>query len=302
MPEDGGNPTPYFSGISRRGIRWPHSLRSLRHRNYRLFFFGQLISLIGSWIQTITQNWLVYRLSGSELQLGLLNFVALLPLLPLTLWSGGAIGPDVQAEAADHRFNADDAAGAGAGPAGPISRLSGYGTSCASRLYSGGCTRSRCPPGKSFVAELVPKSYLSNAIALNSVVFNSARIIGPSIAGIIIAMTGEAPAFFLNTVSYIAVIIALAAMKFSRVEKKRTQRSISSFLKEGIRYTAKHRTAWIMISLVGVSALFTMPFMVILPSVVNYFPGKGGGRLRADDVDCGARRACGGGVGGLPQE
>ena len=267
-------PETFFLWHVLEGIKWPHSLRSLHYRNYRLFFFGQLISLIGTWIQTIAQNWLVYRLSGSELQLGLLNFVALIPLIPISLWSG-----DLSDRMSKRRLLVI------------VQTLMMFQAIALAALtyfnivqvwhvmflafIFGGLQAFDMPARQSFIPELVQKDYLSNAIALNSVVFNSARIIGPSIAGILIALTGEASAFFLNGLSYLAVIAALLLMRIEPVKVTADGQSLAGRLKEGIRYTLRHRTAWIMITLVGVSSLFTIPFMTMLPAIVKYFPGKG---------------------------
>lgn len=256
------------------GIKWPYSLRSFRHRNYFLFFFGWLLSLIGTWIQYIAQNWLVYKISGSEFDLGMVNFIALIPLIPLSLW-GGSLADRVSKRKilviVQILMMLQSLVLTVLTFAGIIEVWHILILAC----ILGALDAIDIPVRQSFVVEMVGKEDLSNAIALNSVLFNSARIIGPSIAGILIAFVGEAPAFMLNTVSFLAVIGALGMMHLKPRPAPKKHVSMAEHLREGIHYALHHRMTWVLISLIGVSALLSLPFLVLMPAIVKQFPGTG---------------------------
>src|SRR5581483_11908665 len=189
-----------------------NTLRALRHRNFQLFFGGQLISLIGTWMQSVAQAWLVYRLTGSSLLLGSVGFASQIPVF-LFAPIGGIVAD---------RFNRHRVVIA---------------TQCASMVLAlilailtltgkihvwhifvlaallGVVNAFDIPARQSFLVDMVGKEDLMNAIALNSSMFNGARIVGPAIAGILVASIGEGWCFFANAVSYIAVIIGLLLMK-----------------------------------------------------------------------------------------
>jgi MFS family permease len=243
--------------------RWQIALRALRHRNFQLFFSGQLISLIGTWMQSVAQSWLVYRLTGSALLLGSVGFASQIPVFlfaPL-----GGITAD--------RFNR---------------RHIVIGTQVASMVLAfilaaltllhkvqvwhvfvlaallGIVNAFDIPGRQSFLVDMVGKEDLMNAIALNSSMFNGARVIGPAIAGILVARIGEGWCFFANAVSYIAVIIGLLMMKV----QSRPQALMASPLEhmmEGFRFVNRTAPIRALLLLLGLVSLVGMPYVVLMP-------------------------------------
>ena len=183
------------------------TFRALRHRNYRLWFFGQLTSLVGTWMQTIAQNWLVYQLTGSARDLGIVNFVGAIPLVPLTLYAG------VIADRFEKRKVIFWCQAAMMALAFLLAALCWTGTVrfwhvLLLAFLLGAVQALDTPARQAFVVELVGKEDLSNAIALNSGAFQAARVVGPAAAGVLIAVSGVAGAFFINGASFLAVLFA----------------------------------------------------------------------------------------------
>src|SRR4030066_1345190 len=181
------------------------TFRGLRHRNFRLWFFGQLISLVGTWMQTIAQNWLVYQLTGSARDLGLVNFVGAIPLVPLTLYAGAIADRfskrkiifAMQAAMMVQAFLLFALCWAGVVQVWHVLVLA---------FLLGAAQALGTPARPALRVELVGKEDLSNAIALNSGIFHGARVLGPAAAGILVATSGVAGAFFVNGVSFLAVL------------------------------------------------------------------------------------------------
>src|SRR5579863_4749916 len=194
-----------------RGSRWQVAGRALRHRNFQLFFSGQLISLIGTWMQSVAQSWLVYRLTGSSLLLGTVGFASQFPVF-LASPLGGIVAD---------RYNRHRVVIA-TQTASMVLALILAALTLTHRvtvleifvlaILLGIVNAFDLPGRQSFLVEMVGKEDLMNAIALNSSMFNGARIIGPAIAGILVARIGEGWCFFVNAVSYIAVIVGLLLM------------------------------------------------------------------------------------------
>ena len=181
----------------RLGLRWPDGIRTLRHRNFRFFFFGQLISLIGTWMQSTAQQWLVFRLTGSELSLGIVTFAGFLPVLVLSLFMGVIVDRFPRRKADPDHADLVHYPGRGPGRADlhgyrPVLARAGPGA------LLGVGNALDMPARQAFYVDMVDRDELLNAIALNSSVFNGARIIGPAIGGLVVALLGEAPAFALN--------------------------------------------------------------------------------------------------------
>ena len=239
--------------------------RSLKYRNYRLFFSGQGISLIGTWMQRIAMPWLVYKLTGSVLLLGVVSFVGQLPTMVLAPIAGVLtdrmnryhvmIGTQVLSMV----------------QAGILTLLVYSGTIEIWHiiLLSGilGCVNAfDVPARQSFVIELVEKKDdLGNAIALNSLMFNGARIIGPSVAGILLASVGEGMCFLLNSISYLFVIASLLFMKVKPFSPAKNNSRIFQDLKEGLQYTFGFPPLKHVILLLAVVNLMGMPFSVLMP-------------------------------------
>ncbi|MBI3734765.1 MAG: MFS transporter [Chloroflexi bacterium] len=247
------------------GLRLPPTFRALRHRNYRLYWFGQLISLIGTWMQNVAQPWLVYRLTGSPLALGLVSFSQSVPILMLALW-GGVIADRVdkrkliiitQTIAMTLAFVLAALTWSGAVQVWHVMLIA----------FCLGCSDAFDMPARQvFVAETVGKEDLMNAIALNSTMFNTARIIGPAVAGVLVAALGEAGAFTLNGLSYIAVIAMLFMIKMAPPEASAARGgSLARNLKEGLNYVRHDKKVLTLLAMVAVPAIFGMPYSTLMP-------------------------------------
>src|SRR5947209_10498346 len=188
------------------------TFRSLRIRNYRLFFFGQLVSVTGTWMQTVAQSWLVLNLTGSGVDLGLTVALQFLPMLLFGMWGG------LLADRLDKRPLLVATQAAGGILAVALWALVATGTVELWMVYVfafllGVVTMVDMPTRQAFVVEMVGPDEVSNAVGLNSAMFNTGRILGPAAAGLVIAWFGVAPAFLANGLSYIAVIAGLLDMR-----------------------------------------------------------------------------------------
>jgi MFS family permease len=246
-----------------RASRLPTTLRALRHRNFQLFFSGQLISLIGTWMQSIAQSWLVYRITKSSLLLGAVGFASQIPVFLVS--PVGGIAAD--------RYNRQKLV-IGTQTASMILAFVLAGLTLTNRItireifvlaaLLGVVNAFDIPGRQSFLVEMVGKEDLINAIALNSSMFNGARIIGPAIAGILLSAIGEGWCFFANAVSYIAVLIGLFMMRVPE-RPHRSHKSPVAHMMEGfrfVRYTAPIRAILILLGLVS---LVAMPYTVLMP-------------------------------------
>jgi MFS family permease len=245
------------------------TFRSLRHRNYRLYWTGQLVSLIGTWMQSVAQGWLMHRLTSSALMLGLLGFCQFLPVLLLSLWAG------VIVDSMDKRklllitqsaFLVQAVLLAAAVSTGRVTPT----TVLVLAFFFGTINALDLPARQSFVIELAGKEDLSNAIALNSAAFNTARIVGPAIAGILLATVGEAGCFWLNAVSYIAVIASIWRMDLAprpgiRFDARRAVEAMA----EGVRYAKSVRPLRNLLTLLGLTAGLGFQYMILLPVYVR---------------------------------
>ena len=244
--------------------RLSSTIRALRHRNFRLFFSGQLISLIGTWMQTVAQSWLVYRLTGSSALLGSVNFASQIPVFLLS-----PLGGVVADRHSRHRIViATQAASmllAFALAGLTLFRIVQVWEIFVLSALLGVVNAFDIPARQAFIVEMTSREDLISAIALNSSAFNGARIVGPAVAGITVAAVGEGWCFFANAVSYIAVIAGLLMM---RVPPFRTRQSESSALRhvaEGFRFVARTAPIRTLLLLVGLVSLAGMPFSVLMP-------------------------------------
>lgn len=246
-----------------------HTFRALRHRNFRLYWTGQLVSLIGTWMQSVAQAWLMHRLTSSAFMLGLLGFMQFLPVLLLSLWAGVIVDSIHKRKlllVTQTAFLLQAALLATAvsthvvTPAMVLALAFVFGTINAVDL----------PARQSFVVELAGKEDLSNAIALNSAAFNTARILGPAIAGILLVTIGEAGCFWLNALSYIAVIWSVWRMDVLTgpaipFDAKRAMQT----MKEGIQYARSVRPLRNLLVLLGLTAGLGFQYMILLPVYVR---------------------------------
>ena len=243
---------------------------ALRHRNYRLFYFGQMISLIGTWMQTIGQSWLVLELTHSAWYLGLVGALQFLPVMLLALFGG------VLADRLPKRKVLLFTQSSAMIQATLLWILIATGQVqiwhvliLATLL---GLTNSvDMPTRQAFVVEMVGREDLPNAIALNSSVFNAARIVGPGIGGLVIYWLGVAPLFLLNALSFIAVLIGLAMIDMKqlhgqvKLDKQASRQGTLRSLREGLAYVWRTPSVLLVIAVVGAISLFGINFNVILP-------------------------------------
>lgn len=251
----------------------PHALRALRHRNYRLYFSGQVISLVGTWMQQIAMSWLAYRLTGSPLVLGVVAFSGQIPILLLAPFGG------VLADRFDRRRLLMVSQSLALTQALLLSALTATGRIepwhlALMALFLGTVNAVDVPARQALTAHLVAdKGDLSNAIALNSFTMNGARLVGPSIAGLTVALLGEALCFLLNALSYLAVLLALSAMRLPREESKR--QAAGQALREGFAYA--FGTPWMRNTLFLVASLsfFITSYATLMPVVAHRVFGGG---------------------------
>ncbi|MCA1564453.1 MAG: MFS transporter [Acidobacteria bacterium] len=259
-------------------FRIPAALRSLGHKNYRLFYGGQLISLTGTWMQIVAQSWLVYRLTGSAATLGLVAFAGQMPgflLAPL----GGAAADTFSR----HRILITTQALAML-LAFALAVLTLTGTVAVWHVYVlaallGVVNAFDIPSRQAFVADLVGREDLVNAIALNSSMINGARLVGPAIAGLLVATIGEGWCFFVNGLSYIAVIAGLSRMRVARQVMAAERRSPIRRIVEGFSFVGRTGPIRALIILLGLVSLFGMPYTMLMPVFADRILHVGAGGL-----------------------
>ena len=241
----------------------PNTFRALKHRNFRLFFSGQFVSLIGTWMQSVAQSWLVYRLTGSVVLLGFIGFASQIPVFLLAP-IGGAVADRhnrrriliiTQTSAMIFAFI--------------LAFLTLTGNIQVWHLFViaacfGIGNAFDIPTRQAFAVDMVGKEDLINAIALNSSMFNGARIVGPAIAGILVAWIGEGWCFFLNAASYIAVITGILMMNIEIKIHPKTGSTISN-IAEGFKFVAKTAPVRALLLLLGLISLMGMPYAVLMP-------------------------------------
>jgi len=245
------------------GSRFLLPLRPLSFRNYRLFFLGQLISLMGTWMQSVAQQWLVYRLTGSAALLGLVGFLSQIPMLLLTPF-GGVIAD---------RFPKRNIVVVTQ----TLFMLLAFAFAFLTltnhiRVWHipllaflfGVVNAADVPARQSLVPELVPREVLVNAIALNSAMFNLARIVGPAIAGLMVAAFGEGWCFFANAVSYLAVIIGLLIMDLPNDYTAPTTSPLKHLL-EGFHFVVQTSPIREILMLLGLVSVMGMSYTVLMP-------------------------------------
>ena len=266
--------------VEGRKLRWQAVGRALRHRNFQLFFSGQLISLIGTWMQTVAQSWLVYRLTGSGLQLGAVGFASQIPVF-LFAPIGGIVAD---------RSNRKHVV---------------IGTQVASMLLAfvlaaltlthmidhrvwlifvlaallGVVNAFDIPGRQSFLVDMVGKEDLMNAIALNSSMFNGARVVGPAVAGVLVARLGEGWCFFANGISYIAVIAGLILMNVHAPARVSANTSPWDHIVEGFQFVNRTAPIRSLMLLLGLVSLCGMPYVVLMPLFADKILRGGGQEL-----------------------
>ena len=250
------------SGVS--VSRWSVMFRALRYRNFQLFFGGQLISLVGTWMDNIAEAWLVYRLTGSSLLLGTVAFAGQIPVFLLAPIGG------MVADRWDRRRVVIATQAASMVLAGILAGLTLSGRVKVWEVIllaslMGVVNAFDIPARQAFLVDMVGREDLMNAIALNSSMFNGARVIGPAIAGILVASIGEGWCFFANSVSYIAVIAGLLMMRIGRRAVEAHHASAFEHIAEGFRFVRHTAPILALLLLLGLVSLVAMPYSVLMP-------------------------------------
>ena len=268
------NVPPEVLPLRARQFRVPKTFTALRHRNYRLFLSGQLVSLAGTWMQIIAQGWLVYQISGSELALGLVGFSSAIPVLIISPW-GGVVVDQVskrnllvvtQTIAMAFAFILAILTFTGLVQVWHIVLLA----ACMGvvNAFDG-------PARQAFAVEMVGREDLPNAIALNSMTFNSARIIGPAIGGLLLAAVGAAWCFTINGLTFLAVIGALLAMKIAPMVRQPETQSPWAKLKSGLVYVRDDHDLRALLLLAFAFSIFGISYGTVLPAFVDKVLGQG---------------------------
>ena len=243
--------------------------RALRHRNYRLFFSGQSVSLIGTWITRIATSWLVYRLTNSAFLLGLVSFCGQIPTLLLAPFAGVIVDRWDR-----HRILVwTQVLSALQSLALALFALSGAITVewiLALQVVQGVINAFDTPARQAFVVQMIEdRADLPNAIALNSTMVNGSRIIGPSIGGIIIALVGEGWCFMIDAISYIAVIASLLAMRVDATPPRASSESVIDELRTGYRYVTGFPPVRTALTLLAIVSAMGMPYSVLMPMIAS---------------------------------
>jgi MFS family permease len=258
---------------AKTSLPWPRSLRALRHRNFQLFFLGQLISLTGTWMQSVAQAWLVYKMAsragehGAEdyaaLLLGSVGFASQFPIFAFATL-GGVVADHVNR----HRIIVLTQS-LSMGLAFTLAILTLSHTVQIWHIFLLACCVGMVnafdiPARQAFIADMVGRDDIVNAIALNSTMFNGARMVGPAVAGILVATIGEGWCFLLNAVSYLAVIAGLLMMRVTP-NISTLPGSVRRRIAEGFGYAWQTRPIRALLLLLGLISLMGMPYAVLMP-------------------------------------
>lgn len=248
------------------GVTWRKTFRALRHRNYRLFFYGQLVSLMGTWMEQTAMSWYIYQTTNSKFLLGAVVAVSALPMMLFSIWGGSL---------ADRYSKRDILVGT------QIAQMifafflaAGVWWQMATPLFiiilaacNGAAMGFDIPARQAFTVEMTSRDDLLNAISLNSSIFHAARVVGPAIAGFVVATIGVALCFFLNGVSFIAVIAGLMMMRVAPLSsEKPEQLGAWAHAWSGIRYAMNHQRLRTLLLLFLAIGIFGWSYAVLMPA------------------------------------
>ncbi len=259
---------------SRSGFALANGSRAFAHRNYRLFFAGQGVSLVGTWMQTVAQAWLVLQLTGDPFWLGVLSAVQFLPVMILGLF-GGLIADALPKRKTLIVTQTIQMLLAFALFALSVTDVVQVWQILILATLLGVTNAVDMPTRQSFAVEMVGREDVPNAVALNSAMFNGARIVGPAVAGIAIGIFGIPIAFLLNGLSFLAVIVAYAVMRDedlrspARYNRPSTVQAVGQTLAEGLRYVRRKEMLLLPIVIVGLASTFGMNFGVVVPALAD---------------------------------
>ncbi len=246
-------------------VHWRETFAALRHRNFRLFFVGQLMSLTGTWMQNTAQGWLVYQLTGSKLMLGAVVAVGSTPMMLFSMWGGSVADRQpkrtvvlcTQSWMMLLAFVFAAIVWTGVVQPWHILVLAAFG---------GSAMAFDMPARQAFMMEMTSRDDLMNAVSLNSSIVNGARVIGPAVAGIVMAHAGIATCFLLNGLSYVAVITSLLLMRLPKFNPPTAVTSAWQHALDGLVYAAKHRRVRILLLLFAVVGVFGWSYSVLMPA------------------------------------
>jgi MFS family permease len=256
-------------------LSFSSALRALSNRDYRLFFFGQGASLIGTWMQSIAASWLIYRLTGSAFMLGLAAFLGQIPVFLISpvagvlgdRWSRHRILLIVQVMSMIQAFVFAAVTLGGVVQVWHILVLTGI---------LGIINAFEMPVRQAFIIEMIKdRDELPNAIALNSSIFNASRLVGPAVAGLVVAAAGEGVCFLINGLSYIAIIAAFLSMNVTPARIEKTGKNVFSDMKDGFDYAVRSVPIRDILILIALMSLFGMTFPVLLPVFADRVFGGG---------------------------
>lgn len=237
---------------------------ALKSKTFRIYWCGMFISLIGTWIQSVAQSWLVFQLTNSAFLLGITGFLGFIPVFILSLFGG------VAADRINKRNILIFTQSAFMVLAFLLAvltqgKLIRVWQIMLIAVFNGIIMAFDAPARQAVVAEMVERKYLFNAIALNSVAFNSSRIIGPALAGIFVATIGMAGCFYINGLSFLALIVALLLIKIKPLFKSDKDNSVVRDLKEGLKEIRNNRIIMVLVSMVGMVGLFGISYNILMP-------------------------------------
>ncbi len=247
---------------------------SLKIRNFRLYWLGMLVSLVGTWIQSVAQSWLVFQLTNSAFLLGITGFLNTIPVFILSLFGGVVADRMNKKNILLFTQNAFMALAFILAILTQLKLITPLQIMLIAAL-NGIVMAFDGPSRQAVVVELAGKAHLLNAIALNSAAFNSARIIGPALAGILIAAVGMSGCFYINGISFFAVIIALLLIKVEIEPKAHSKGHMMSDLLEGLKFVKNNQTMLILITMVGITSLFGISYVILMPVFAKDVLGVG---------------------------
>jgi MFS family permease len=250
--------------VSSPAPRLPAGLRALRHRDFRLFWLGQLVSLIGTWMQSVAQSWLVLELTNSPLRLGIVGALQFTPMLVLSFFAGALADRLPKRRLIILSQSVLFAQALALAVLVQFGHVEYWHVAVLALVY-GIANTMDMPTRQAFIVEMVGRSDLTNAIALNSGMFNAARIVGPAVAGFLIAHWGMAPAFFFNALSFLPVIAILMVIRNDGLPRAAGGRGMAEEIREGIRYALRTPRITLTLAMVLVVSAFLFNYNVVVP-------------------------------------